>query len=146
MKKNKSKKFWYIQNWGTYSNQTPIFVGYSADEITKELKNKRFEIKKDVIETWQSDIESTRKVMSDSNTGAVWFKDGLSLLWLPDFKDDWKHLETIIHECFHLVIGILGREKMMVNFSSNTIEEEAMAYQHEFLFRSIRRKLQEKYR
>ena len=75
--------------------------------------------------------------------GWCWIhKDGYLVLSIQRFEDTWDDYETILHECFHIVIAILGVSKMFINHSREVIEEEGMAYLQEYLFRGIRRKLQ----
>lgn len=137
--KKKREKYWYIQDWGTYSVQTPIFVGYTISEITKIIARQKWDTQAKA--EWAEDHQSAEVAFSKV-TGGVWLsKSGHSILYLPKFEDTWGMYETIVHECFHLVINQLGKAKMMLNLSSGVIEEEAMAYQQEYLWKSIRRRL-----
>lgn len=131
------KKYWYIQEWGSYNNQTPVFVGYTTKEITSIIKRQKWN--KEVVKKWCDD-EDLEKFMEGKN-GAVWSYEGWTLLYLPKWDGSWDDYETLMHECFHMVIGQLGVQKAFIN--GERIEEEAMAYQQEFLFRNIRRKLQQ---
>lgn len=132
-------KFWYIQDWGTYGNQTLVFVGYTIPEITKIIKKKGF--KSNIVAEWCKDWEGMENTFKNV-AGGVWSNDGATVLYLPKWEDNWDNYETLLHECFHLVMAGLAKGKLFVNEGS--IEEEGMAYQLEYLFRHIRIKLQKK--
>lgn len=138
MSKQMRKKYWYLQDWGTYNNQTPVFVGYTVKEITTIIKRQKWN--KEAVKKWCED-EDLAEFMEGKN-GAVWKYEGWTLLYLPSWNGTWDDIETLVHECFHLVVGQLGGQKAFINGGS--IEEEGMAYQQEYLFRSIRRKLASK--
>ena len=141
-KKNRRKKptkLWFIQDWGSYSAKTPVFIGYSIPEITKVIK--RLNIKEKVKELWIQDHNMTSDIFANKS-GGIWKNSGFTLLFLPKLEDTWDLYETILHECFHLVIYQLGQQRMFINDTTKTIEEEGLAYQIEFLFREIRRKIQ----
>lgn len=144
MRKLKRKKYWYIQDWGSYRNETPIFVGYSVKEITAIIKRQKNWLKQPV-EAWVKGQGDSEQYFSNQRDGGIWFHEGWTVFWLKKYEDTWDDYETIMHECFHLVINICGRNKAMVNHSTQVIEEEAMAYQQEYLFRNIREKLQKEF-
>ena len=138
MQKQIKKKYWYLQDWGTYNNQTPVFVGYTIKEITTIIKKQDWN--KEAIKKWCED-EDLAEFMEGKN-GGVWKYDGWTLLYLPSWHGTWDDIETLVHECFHLTVAVLGHQKAFVN--GGNVEEEGMAYQQEYLFRSIRRKLTSK--
>lgn len=128
------KKQYFIQSWGSYSNETFVCVGTTHDEIVKAMK--KLKLSKDVIREFDKEKkEHDEKWLTDDNNGMMWFNDGRSVLWFKDWKHDWGHIDTLIHECYHAVHNILHKQKNMKD------EEEACAYQLEYLVRSIRRKL-----
>ena len=133
------KKYWYVQDWGTYGNETPVFVGYTIPEITKIMKKQDWSPK--IIAEWCKDWDDRDNVFKDV-AGGVWSCHGSTLLYLPSWNGSWNNYETLMHECFHLIIAGLGKGKLFINEGS--IEEEGMAYQLEYLFRNIRIKLQKK--
>jgi hypothetical protein len=139
MSKQIKKKYWYLQDWGTYNNQTPVFVGYTIKEITAIIKKQGWN--KEVTKKWCDESEELEKFMEGKN-GSVWSYEGWSLMYLPHWHGTWDEMETLVHECFHLVIEQLGKQKAFIN--GERVEEEGMAYQQEYLFRSIRRKLASK--
>jgi len=136
-KKKKRTKFWYIQEWGTYNTQTPVFVGYSCKEVTKVMEGRK-DWKKEILEAWKKD--GMHEYDADGKSGTVWRHEGYTLLMLRDWDGSWKSLDNLLHETMHLVLGHLGMSKYFVR-SSEDIEQEGLAYQQEFLFRQIRRRL-----
>jgi hypothetical protein len=124
---SKIKKYHYKQNWGTYLNDTLVFVGYNANEVIKLL---------DKWEKTEYFISKINEELFNNNRGVVIFDNNRTLLWLKEFKDDWEFYEVLIHESHHLIFNVLGECRMMKD------EIEAQAYQQEYLFREIRQKLQ----
>lgn len=138
MKKSKTKqrKFSYLQEWGSYTNQTYIAIGMNHNEIVKDMKRRNFGAHIIKIFNDQKKENDDRWFNPQvGNTGVCWFHDGKSLLWLPHWKNDWEHWDTIVHEISHLIFEVMCKGKNM------TVETEAQAYQLEYLFRAIRRKL-----
>lgn len=134
LKKKKRTKAYFIQNWGTYSNQTFVVVGMKGKEILRAMK--RAKLVKEAITDFEKEHEELDKSwLVDGHNGMCWIKDGRSLLWVREWKDDWDHHETLIHEIFHLVHAVLQKGKNMAN------EDEACAYQQEYLYRQIRRNI-----
>ena len=131
-RKHKPKKVAYLQGWGTYTNQTLVLVGMSFNEILAHLKRIRADI--EVAKEFAKSKEELVAYMEEKTAFTFSF-DSLSLLWLPDWKNNWKHLDTLVHEVCHMVHSVLGKNKNMMD------EDEARAYQTVFLFREIRRKL-----
>jgi hypothetical protein len=129
-KKHKPRsKCSFIQDWGTYSNQTFVCVGLSFDEITRRLK----QFGKAATIDWLNEETTTRERMKCASA-FVWFKDGRSVLWLKAWANAWEHFDTLNHETVHLIDFVLTSKGMQD-------EMEGRAYQHEFLFREIRRAL-----
>lgn len=131
------KKFYYIQDWGTYSVETPIIVGYTPKEITKLVKNSKW--KDEVKSLWS---ESDFDHLLEKGCALTLRDKGYTIVILESFQNNWSFYETLMHECFHLVVYVLGEERAFVNSSTDTIEDEGMAYQLEYLFRGIRTNLQ----
>lgn len=132
----KTKKHWFILDWGTYTNQTFFSVGYTPSEILKILKKKKW-VNKEFVDAITEDLD----LLNDTTgkfSAFVWHKKGASIFWVPFFEDDWKFWDTIVHETHHLV-RFMSDDKMMLD------EEEAQAYQQEYFFRTIRRKLSDKF-
>ena len=132
----------FVLDWGTYNETTLVAVGLSYAETVKALK--KYGCKKEAIDSVVSHEEDIQKILQRNNAGFFWWFSGktirTTILWLNDWEDDWPHYETLIHELFHGIISVLGKERGMIQ--DNEIEEEAMAYQLEFLFKNCRRELQ----
>lgn len=128
------KKISFIQGWGTYTNQTFVCVGMTFQEVIRQ--NKRLHADK-----WFTDFITERKATFEGELRAMpkgflmYHESGASLLWLKTWKDDWEHYETLIHELHHAVHFMLGKLRLMND------EAEALAYQQEWMFRQLRRRL-----
>lgn len=137
MKKRKQKKQYFIQDWGTYSNQTLVVVGMKHEEIVSLMKRLKFD--KEGITNFDTESkkeDEADKAFAYTCKGFMWFDDqGRSVLWFREWTNDWDHYDTLLHEIYHGVHHLMHLNKKMVK------EEEACAYQMEYLFRSIRRKL-----
>src|SRR3990167_6645082 len=118
--KRKIKKFVYIQDWGTYSNQTIVSIGMNHADMAVYLRKikAKFSIAKIFLEN-----ESTIKALAEKSDGLVHkdYKNGISILMFPNWKNDWKHWDCLIHEVSHLIFFVLGEQKNMAN------EDEARA-------------------
>jgi len=122
----KPKKFAFLQDWGTYGNETLVIVGMDAEEIIKHIQRKGFNFTAGFP-------ASLRRVFKATSVSArCVFEEGRSILWLPSWKDDWENWETLMHEIVHLIHRCLCINKHMDE------EDEAQAYQMEYLFRAIR--------
>lgn len=128
----KSKKFAFIQGWGTYSNETLVVVGMGAEEIINYLHKNDFSFSSDFTEQLRQSFKDDE---DDPPSGRCVFDEGRSMLWLPSWKDDWENWETLMHEIVHLIHRGLCINKFMSK------EDEAQAYQMEYLFRNLRTEL-----
>jgi hypothetical protein len=128
----KSKKFAYCQDWGTYSNETLVTVGMNCTEMLAYIKRNRFQFSETFPAKLKSFFDDEK---GKSCAGACIFDDGRSILYFPSWYNCWDNWETLLHECYHLVFRICMRNKGMGD------EDEAIAYQLEYLFRNIRLKL-----
>jgi len=120
----------YIQDWGTYPNQTLVCSGVNYDSIISYCRKNKIKI----------DVSSKEKLLKQSfeiNYGlAIVFRDNSSLLWVKDYKNNWFWVENLMHEIHHLVFMLSDNRNM-----SN--EMEAQAYQFCYLFKQIRKRLEE---
>lgn len=126
-------KIAYSQGWGTYPNQTIVSVGMTAREVIDWMKKQK-KCNKKFLESY----EASEEFNDISNVKGLAWSDidhGFSVLMLSDWKNDWNHFDTLLHECCHLVHHILGKSRAMMD------EDEAKAYQTEHLFREIRNNL-----
>lgn len=122
-------KFKFIQDWGSYQNDTLVYVGYGKEEIKKDLQ--KYQDSATVI----SNLET---VDFDGFRGLVITDRAKTLLVLSKWDGGWEYLEVLIHEIHHLVYMVMVKNKMMED------EMEAQAYQQEYMFRQIRQKLNKK--
>lgn len=129
----KLKKIHFMQNWGSYSNQTFVCVDLTRAEIILALTNKY----KSGPTIAAKAVENVTDDMFATCAGFVTRNEGRTLLWLKEWQNNWDCHETLMHECLHLIQGVFMEGKGMQD------EHEAQAYQLEFLFRSIRLKLDE---
>jgi hypothetical protein len=101
---------------------------------------------KDPVAAFEKDMDEDEK-LHETTAGFVWHSDdyAYTALFLSKFIDIWPSYETLMHECTHLVLNVLAAGHSFIDFHSGEkkqIEHEGIAYQHEYLFRSIRRRLQ----
>lgn len=128
----KSKKFAFVQGWGTYSNETLVVVGMGAEEIIHYVHKNDFSFSSDFAEQLRQSFKDDE---DGPPSGRCVFDEGRSMLWLPSWKDDWENWETLMHEIVHLIHRVLCINKFMSK------EDEAQAYQMEYLFRNLRTEL-----
>lgn len=134
-KKKKLKKGAFYQNWGTYTNETLVAVNMSHVEIVRWMKTHK--AKPEIIAEWEEGKEDNEKIfLTDQHKGVTWTsKNGASLLWFKKWENTWDCFETLVHETRHLVDAVFKDKRMLE-------EAEACAYQQEFFFRELRRKLE----
>jgi hypothetical protein len=150
-KRNSKKKLklftgYFLLDWGTYKDTTLVAIGLPFDLLEKIYRKLAEPQNKEILKENRADIEP---LIIEQNKGFFWCKEGdakqgrVSILWLREWKDKWPDYETLLHEIFHLVIVILGDHRGMLAARESEIfyEDEAMAYQMEYLFRQCRRKL-----
>ncbi len=123
----------FIQDWGTYTNQTLVVLGMNRKQIVHQLK--RFGVKKDFKDWIEKNGEFIDENIAREDKGFFAHNNGGSILWLKGWDNTWGAGEVLLHELHHAVHFILGQSKGML------AECEAMAYQQEWLFRTIRRRL-----
>jgi len=128
----KKTKFNYIQSCGTYNTEILVSVGTNYKELLACAK--RLKLAKKNIKALEDDKEEILPLME--RVACFMNLPTGSILWIKEYEDEWTFYEYLIHEIFHAVYLMLGQDQRMMK------EDEAMAYQLEFLFREIRRKLQ----
>lgn len=131
-KKNKTKKI-FIQDWGTYSNETIVSIGSSPGEVKRFMEKAK--IKKEPKEWLLRKFDELENIKPSESGFCLLSDKGWTFLWLRDFDDTWDFWSTLIHEISHLIDHVLREHKLMWK------ETEACAYQTEYLFNSIRRKI-----
>lgn len=122
----------FIQEWGTYANDTLVYVGMSRDEIVKDIK--KYEDNEDLVANLMN--EETLKAFS--GRGFVLREKNKTILWLNDWDNDWEYIEVLVHEIHHLV------QLICVDIRNMSGEIEGLAYQQEYLLKEIRTKLNKK--
>lgn len=132
----KHKKYWFLLDWGTYTNQTFFSVGYSPTEILAIMKKIK-RVNKEYVGKIEKDLTLLNTEL-DRHAAFVWHSGEASIFWVPFFEDTWNFWDIIVHETHHLV-RVMADDKMMLD------EEEAQAYQQEYFFRTIRRKLNKRF-
>lgn len=122
----KTKTLAYIQDWGTYDNETFVVVGMDHKEILAGMAK---------VGTLPQVLAAYEKVGSYDFCGFVWNYQGCTVLWLREWRYDADHLDTLVHETNHLIHDILVKRKDMGG------EMEAQAYQQAYLFTNILKRL-----
>jgi hypothetical protein len=124
------ERFCYLQGWGTYSSDTMVCVGMTPAQILARMK--RGGTRPRIVKAFAGVLDQF-----GNGLGHCWVDPctGASVLSFPDWRNDWPHWDTLVHEVAHLVHAALGRHRAMAD------EDEARAYQTEYLFREIRREL-----
>jgi len=131
-------KFWFVQGWGPLKVDTLVVIGYKHGEIIKICKEKvkadKFFV--DFLEGLNDKKHEEERNQAESGSGYFLHhkETGASILWLPVWRGEWRDYETLIHELNHGVYFISRGRGMSEEF-------EFQAYQQEYLFREIRRKL-----
>ena len=131
MKTRIKKPTIFIQDYGTYKYEILVIAGASHKEvITYAKKNK-------LRKSFQNWIKNNNKAfeLAENKQGIFCWSDYGKMLIIKPVKDDWEYWECLAHEIHHVVHQI-SKQTMMED------EMEGQAYLFEFLFRSIRRKLQ----
>lgn len=133
MKKVKPQfKYCYVQSWGTYANQTFVVVNMTKAEIVSAMKKRRLDAEA---------IDAFARIASKFGGDAlVWTYDGKTLLWFRGWNNGLEDLGNLTHETNHLIYDVLVKDKGFKD------EPEAMAYQQEFLFMAIAKKLEQAFR
>jgi hypothetical protein len=121
--------FWVEVN--LYKHDVLVCVGVTAADALKKVKNQE----KDYIQFIKDNEGLFDKVLNDKYAYALKNnKTGHILLILGTPNDTWDYWELVLHETCHIV-QYITELKMLEG------EIEAQAYLHEYLFRTIRRKL-----
>ena len=118
-----------------YEREVCAVVGMSHEEAVRAAKKQK--CTKEFIKAlhWESAVELCDKVNKKEVDGAaVRVNEHSYFLFLRSYRNDWKYLDTLLHECFH-----------MTQFISTVLtiwdDKEAPAYLHTWLFKKLRRVL-----
>jgi hypothetical protein len=117
----------FVQDWGTFSNETLVCVNRDKAQILRYMKQTR--IKPELIDLFEAKSETDAAAF-------VWTpaRTGCTMLWLRGWTGDAEDLDTLVHETNHLVYDI-SRDKGFKD------EAEIQAYQQAYLFSGILEKL-----
>ncbi len=129
----KKKPIIFIQSIDIYRVDIIIACDATKEEIVKYLEKRK--CKKSFID-WIKTDETIFEIINENKALFCWNnKIKGNLILLNDYHDNWEFWETLMHEIHHFIHN-LSYDKIMEK------EIEAQAYLFEFLFHSIRRKLQ----
>ena len=135
--KRKPKPVIFIQPLDPYRHDLFVVAGATKADLLRFCKKAK--VIKECVEVIKEDADKMFSTIESTQLALFfWAKKKhhiFFMLFLRPYKDVWEYWETLIHELAH-VVQKLASEKMMEG------EDEARAYLHEFLFRSVRRKLQ----
>lgn len=109
-----------------------VIVGLTYKEAISAAKKQK--CTKNFIECMESDFVKDRDFWTEKRVDgeAMRVNPENYFILLRPYKNDWKYLDTLSHECFHLV-QFMGHS---LNFWDNT---EPPAYLHQFLFAELRK-------
>lgn len=118
-------KIW-IQDWGTYGEQTLVCFGSTKEEILKYLKKNKCSLI--FLEAIKKEFEIPARC-----DGCFWYNQGAkgSILWLEKFEWTAHCMGVLAHEITHAVRRLLIEERDMYD------EVEAVCYQTEYLTKNI---------
>jgi hypothetical protein len=125
MKRKQTFNTIFLQDWGTFTNETLVCVAVTKKEILQFMKRNNF--RKTLIEQFE------RKSAPSAGASAfVWNPTGAgcTLLWMDSWLGRREDVNTLVHETNHLIYDI-SRDKGFED------EPEIQAYQQEYLFKNI---------
>ena len=125
MKRKQTFNTIFLQDWGTFTNETLVCVAVTEKEILQFMKRNNF--RKTLIEQFE------RKSAPSAGANAfVWtpIGTGCTLLWMDSWLGRREDVNTLVHETNHLIYDI-SRDKGFKD------EPEIQAYQQEYLFKNI---------
>lgn len=120
-----------------YEQDVCVVVGMTHKEAVQAAKKQK--CTKSFMEALnlESAVELCDKVAdkeTETEGAAVKVNTNVLFLFLQPYKDDWKYLDCLNHECFHIT-----------QFMSHTLtiwdDTEPPAYLHTWMFKNLRRKL-----
>jgi len=117
----------FIQDWGTFSNETLVCVNVDKAQILRYMRQTH--IKPELIDLFETKPETDAVAYVWTPRGT-----GCTMLWLQGWTGNPEDLDTLVHETNHLVYDI-SRDKGFKD------ESEIQAYQQAYLFSGILEKL-----
>ncbi len=135
MSKRKSKadaefRAAFVLDWGSYACQSVVLINTPKAEALAYMR--RAKLKKAFIAAFEAeDIP-----LSSTGAGYWWYcpEPTGSVISVSSEFNQWPFWEALVHECHHAVHRWLGKDRGMAN------ETEALAYQQEYLWKTIRQK------
>lgn len=130
-KKRIKKKigFSFEQDSGIFDYYFQVYIGMPTGRIVKDLKK---------YKNTESLVEAVSGInFEDINGCVIEGDDSKRILVMPRYKYSWRFLDSLAHEVHHMTF-LIAKQKGFLN------EIEATAYLFEYLFRSIRRRLDKK--
>ncbi len=112
-----------------------VCVGVTAEQI-KKWADKNSKNLKEIFKIKNNFDIIKENIIGNNGFVVVFVKNGISfyLLWLKDYKNSWKEIDTLNHEVVHLRQAMFESKKI-IN------EREFEAYFQESTLRGIRKKL-----
>ena len=130
------KELIFTQDFGTYTTQMLVVVGVTdKQKVFRYLKKVKASV--DFSKWMLTDFDDLKESITKKNLGLFcWnYKVEGIVLMLREPVDSWNYWEILMHETHH-VVQWFAKQKGMFE------EPEGQAYLFEYLFHSIRRKLQ----
>lgn len=130
----KSRSISWTQDWGTYPDLMTVCVGLgNYQELINDCRRQK-------CEEWVKALEDRKAELDDLATThhfTTWKFKGItySVLWLMEWRKTPVAYSVLAHELIHAVSFVLGSRLDIRK------ENEAFAYQHQFLFKEIIKKL-----
>lgn len=104
-----------------------------VNATNREAQKKRVELDRNGEKARAIEVPDIEAWKLEHVNGFVHWAEDLPILVFKDFKDSWFCWELLLHETSHVVDWLMERKVCP--------DTEARAYTHEWLFRTIRRKL-----
>ena len=120
----------FIQDWGTYLDKTLVVVNSEFKDVVSFCKSNKI---------YHRDMKKMLKILkeemaSDCKGSLIESDEKRTLLYIRKFDYSWESYSIILHEIHHEVY-LWAKKNCMEN------EMEAQAYQFEYLFNEINKKL-----
>lgn len=120
----------FVLDWGTYACQSVVAINTPKAEVLAFMR--RAKLKKAFVAAYEGDDVPS----DDDAAGYFWHvrEPQGSVIAVTSPFNQWPFWEALVHECHHAVHRWLGKDRGMEN------ETEALAYQQEYLWKTIRQK------
>jgi hypothetical protein len=125
-----AKKFAFLQDWGTYGNETFVAIGLTHDEILAAMRKMGCAESNVLCYDRGFEPEDRKKYYEEPFT---WNAKGraMGLLYMPDWKNNLDSYTTLVHETSHMI------KRCLIDYRGMEDEVEAQAYQQQYLFSQI---------